>query len=146
MDRDGFLRFERDFWDAAGNGDFYREHMADEGLMIFPAPYGIMAKDATVAAVESSSPWSKVELSEVQLVSLGGATAVVYRADAERADGSPYAAFITSLYVQRDGGTWQLAVHQQTPIDDSAASRCRTRRRRRGACRAAPRAARPRPR
>ncbi|WP_390891081.1 hypothetical protein [Dactylosporangium matsuzakiense] len=41
--------------------------------------------------------------------------ALVYRAAARRAsEAEPYRAIMTSVYTRR-GGSWRLALHQQTP-------------------------------
>jgi len=42
--------------------------------------------------------------------------ALVYRAHAKRQDQPPYEAAITSVY-RRRSGSWELVVHQQTPLD-----------------------------
>ena len=40
-----------------------------------------------------------------------------YEVSAERPDGEPYHAIVSSGYVRRDG-EWKLAFHQHTPLDD----------------------------
>jgi hypothetical protein len=44
-----------------------------------------------------------------------GAVVVTYEVDAERANGEPYRAVVSTGYVKRDG-EWKMAFHQQTPL------------------------------
>lgn len=110
------LELEEAFWREAGNGAFYAANLIEDALMVFPAPFGVMEKPATVNAVDASPAWLRFELQEVRFVDLTDDSAVlVYRAKARDASGAAYSAYITSVYVRRDGA-WKLAVHQQTPI------------------------------
>jgi hypothetical protein len=110
------LEREEAFWREAGNGDFYRENLIDEALMVFPAPYGVMDKAATVQAVQASPAWRRFELRNPRVVELTDDSAtLVYHADALDAAGSRYSAYVTSVYVHREGA-WRLALHHQTPI------------------------------
>lgn len=107
------LELERGFWDAAGDGDFYEEHMAREGLCVLPV--GVLDKSATVAAIAQADPWEEYEFFDVSTLDLGDdEAALCYRAKASR-DGNRYLALISSVYT-RVRGKWQLALHQQTPI------------------------------
>jgi len=112
---DELLELESGFWSSAGDGDYYREHMAAHGLCVLPV--GIMDKDETVAAIEQSQPWANFELSDVKTLDLGDdEAALCYRADAARNGGSPgYRALISSVYTKLSG-RWQLTLHQQTPF------------------------------
>jgi hypothetical protein len=110
---------ERAFWSEIADTDFYRAHITDNAVMVFPAPYGIMDYDAILEAVEGATRWEECTFSDFQLVELTDDSAVVaYRADARRPNGPMYATFATSTYV-RQAGSWRLAVHQQTPIPDN---------------------------
>ena len=107
---------ERQFWSEVADADFYRNHLTDNAIMVFPAPYGVMNREATLAAVEAATRWEACAFSDMHFVELTDDSAVVaYRADARRPDGSTYATFATSAYVKL-AGSWKLAVHQQTPI------------------------------
>jgi hypothetical protein len=112
---DELLKLETGFWSSAGDGDFYREHMAAHGLCVLPV--GMMDKDETVAAIEQSEPWAEFELSDVKTLDLGDdEAALCYRADAARNSGSPaYKALISSVYTKLSG-RWKLTLHQQTPF------------------------------
>lgn len=109
------VELERGFWSAAGDGDYYVEHMAPYGLCVLPM--GMMNKDATVSAIAQADPWAKFELSDVTIVDLGDdEAAVCYRADASRGDNDGYSALVSTVYT-RLYGEWKLTLHQQTPID-----------------------------
>jgi len=110
---DELLKLERGFWDAAGDGDYYAEHMAGHGLCVLPV--GVLDKETTVSAVSQAEPWDHFELSDVQIIDLGDdEAALCYRAEASRGDDS-YNALVSTVYT-RLGGEWKLSLHQQTPI------------------------------
>jgi len=114
-EKDLFER-ERQFWSEVADADFYRSHSTDNAVMVFPAPYGVMERDETLAAVEATTRWEACDFTDMHSVELTDDSAVVaYRADARRPNGSTYATYATSVYVKQ-GGSWKLAVHQQTPI------------------------------
>ena len=107
------LELEHGFWDAAGDGDFYRRHMAEDGLLLIP--FGILDKEATVAAVEDAAPWTSHQVQDLTVLVHGGAAATLcYRAEADRG-GDVFRAAIASTY-RREGEHWRLVVHQQTPL------------------------------
>jgi hypothetical protein len=112
---DELLDLENGFWQSAGDGDFYREHMAAHGLCVLPV--GMMDKDETVAAIEQAEPWADVEMFDMKTIDLGDdEAALCYRADASRNGSSDrYKAVISSVYT-RLGGRWRLTLHQQTPL------------------------------
>jgi hypothetical protein len=112
---DELFDLENGFWQSAGDGDFYREHMAAHGLCVLPV--GMMDKDETVAAIEQAEPWADFALSEMKTIDLGDdEAALCYRADASRNGSSDrYKAVISSVYT-RLGGRWKLTLHQQTPL------------------------------
>ena len=106
------VNLEHDFWSAAGQPDFYREHFAEDGVCVFT--FGVLDKAATVSSMQRAEPWSTFELLDLTVVPLNeDAIALVYAASAERA-GELYRASVSSVYTRRDG-RWQLTVHHQTP-------------------------------
>lgn len=114
---DRLIELEEGFWSSAGNGDYYREHMAEYGLCVLPV--GILDRVETAGAIDQSDGWAEFELNDVTTIDLGDdQAALCYRAEAVRADESStgYAAFISSVYT-RLRGQWKLSLHQQTPID-----------------------------
>lgn len=61
------------------------------------------------------APWTSFGLTDERVVELTEDCAVVaYRATARHDEGD-YTALFNSTYV-REGGSWKLAVHQQTPV------------------------------
>ncbi len=112
---DELLKLETGFWDAAGDGDFYREHMAAHGLCVLPV--GVLDKDDTVSAIAAAEPWHEFTIDDLRTVDLGDdEAALCYRAEASRdSDADQYTALISSVYT-RIGGRWKLTLHQQTPI------------------------------
>lgn len=112
---DRLLELEEGFWDAAGNGDFYREHMAKHGLCVLPV--GILDKGATVKAISRADPWGEFKLHDIRALDLGDdEAALCYRAEANRGPGDTYIALISSVYT-RLRGEWMLSLHHQTPIE-----------------------------
>lgn len=113
------IGLEERFWlEGGGNPDFWQDHFADDGVVALP--FGVMDKDATVQAMGSAEPWTRVDMHELRVVPLGDAsTLVVYRATARRAaDEQDFEAVVGSVYVKRDEA-WYLAFHQQSfPVVD----------------------------
>lgn len=112
---DHLLHLEESFWKA--DAGFYRDNLAPDALMVFADPIGVMTKQAVVESISAASRWRRIEFEGATHVQLKpGVMLLTYRAAAER-DGAeePYAARASSVYVQREG-SWQLAFHQQTPI------------------------------
>ncbi len=106
---------EARFW--KGTRNFYSEHLAAEAKAVYPAPAGILARQAIVDAIDDLSRWEDVELSDMTVVEPApGVATVTYRARARRAgDDRAYEAYVGSVYV-KEGGEWRLAFNQQTPV------------------------------
>ena len=112
---DELLAIEEDFWRAAGDRDRYSTHLAADAIHVFPG-WGVADRDAVLAGVADAGPWRRFTIEHPRVVRLGDeVAALVYTADAERADQTPYKAAISSVY-RRRGGTWELVLHQQTPL------------------------------
>lgn len=110
---DELLAKEHRFWRAAGDADFYREHFADDGLMVFHI--GLMSKDDVVASMSGAEEWESYTIDSPTCVPItSDVAALVYTTVATTADGSEYTAAVTSVYSRRDAG-WTLVLHQQTP-------------------------------
>ena len=109
------LALEHRFWEASTDADFYREHLADEVLLVFPYGVGAMDKEMTVYTINASSEgWISHEFEEVQVVPIGDDAAVItYKGIGERPDDEPFKAYVSSTYLRRDG-RWLLIFHQQT--------------------------------
>ena len=110
---DDLLTLEREFW--KGDADFYRRHLSDHAVMVFPEPAGVMTRDQVLEAIASAPRWADVHLEEPRVVTLTGETAILtYKATARReGDTTPYVALVSSVYVN-GGGRWKLAFHQHT--------------------------------
>jgi hypothetical protein len=104
---------EERFW--KGTPEFYREHLTDDALMVFAEPVGVLDRGATVESLAGSPRWNEVGFDEVRAVHMAAGVALLtYRVTARRgAEGVPYRARASSIYVDRGG--WKLAFHQQTP-------------------------------
>ena len=109
------LGYEEGFWTAEGRAAFFREHLAGDTEMVYPT--GIMDEEAVIDSVDEQPPWTSVRMDHVSLVRLRDTAAVlIYRAEAERGSGQPYACYASSVYVRDDDDGWRLAFHQETPI------------------------------
>jgi hypothetical protein len=106
------LELERGFW--LGGAAFYRRHLTDDFLMLFPGP-GAMNRTQTIEGIEGGQRWVHLETSEERVLRLtDDCRLLCYGAKARREDDMDYAAVVSSVYVLRDGA-WQLAFHQQSP-------------------------------
>ena len=110
------VELEREGWAAlaAGHGaDFYREQLAPEAAMAFP--FGVLTRAEAIDAMASAPPWATYELRDAQVVPLTpDAGVVVYAVEARREGQAPFRAVVSSTFV-RDGDSWKLAFHQQSP-------------------------------
>ncbi|HSK06594.1 MAG TPA: nuclear transport factor 2 family protein [Acidimicrobiia bacterium] len=115
MARDRLLELEAEFWEAAGDPDFYRTNFADDGLMALPV--GIMTKSEVVAAIDGAPARESFTIDDPRYVEVGDDVAALVYATVAREPGADeeYRALITSVYVNR-GGDWRLVLHQQTPV------------------------------
>ena len=99
---------------AVGGGDEYREHLADDAVVIIPAQ--ALDKPETVEAMDRSPGWDEVEISEPHVREIGDAGAVLtYRFRGRRGADHAYGALMSSAY-SKDDGSWKLVLHQQTPL------------------------------
>lgn len=111
---DHLLHLEEQFW-KAGSG-FYRDNLAPDALMVFAEPAGLMTKQAIVESISAAPRWRRIDFEDSTHVQLKpGVMLLTYRATAERDGEEPYAARASSVYIECEDG-WQLAFHQQTPI------------------------------
>ena len=110
---DDLLTLEREFW--KGDADFYRRHLSDHAVMVFPEPAGVLTRDQVIEAIGSAPRWIEVQFEEARVVDLTSETAILtYKATARReGDITPYVALVSSVYVNGDG-RWMLAFHQHT--------------------------------
>ena len=113
---DQLLCLEEQFWKS--DAEFYRSNLAADAVMVFADPIGAMTKQAIVESISASPRWRRVEFRDVTHVPLtSDVMLLTYRATAEREAEAPYAARASSVYV-KSGSDWQLAFHQQTPVQN----------------------------
>jgi len=96
---------EHRFWDSATDPDFYREHLADEAVLVFHYGVGAMDKQMVIYAIKATAEaWISHEFEAVRVVPIGDDAAVItYKASGERAGDAPFRAFVSSAYVRRNG-------------------------------------------
>lgn len=109
------LKLEEGFWTEGG--DYYREHVDDECLLAFAEMAGLHSNEEIAGMNPGANNWKNVNLDGKGLVQLSDASVVLtYEVNAERKNGEPYKALVSTGYVRRDG-EWKMAFHQQTPLD-----------------------------
>ncbi|HET6632974.1 MAG TPA: DUF4440 domain-containing protein [Rhodanobacteraceae bacterium] len=109
-------RLEEQFW--LGDAAFYERALAPKALMVLPAPAGVLDRAATLESICSTSRWQNVSFLQKHYAASTPDTAVLaYVVEADRGSkNSGYAAQCSSTYV-RIKGSWQLALHHQTSMD-----------------------------
>lgn len=112
--KESLLERERQFWKA--DEEFYQKHLAEDTVMVFPEPTGILERPEILESMGGTDRWSTIEFSNERLLEISDeAVQLVYRAVAERSgDASEYVALITSTYI-KENESWRLISHQQTP-------------------------------
>jgi ketosteroid isomerase-like protein len=113
--------FEQAGWEALsgappGPRAFYDQVLTDDAVMIVPGM--VLGRAAVLESWDGVPPWTEHQLADPRVIVLGSdAAALLYAATARR-DGQAedYRAAMTSVYVRGTSG-WQLAIHQQTPLD-----------------------------
>lgn len=98
--------------DAGRN--FYASVLREDAVMLFPGGMRIEGRERILQSL-GAQPWETYELKDLNVLALTeDAAAVIYKATARRKGSEPYTALICSTYVR--AATWQLVVHQQSPI------------------------------
>jgi Domain of unknown function (DUF4440) len=109
------IQVERRGWDALCSDNaatYYREHLTEDALMAFP--FGLMDREEALRAMAAAEPWSRYDMQDPRVVSLGpDAGVVVYTVTAQRQGQEPFTAVLSSTFVRRDG-EWKTAFHQQS--------------------------------
>ncbi|MFL5283167.1 MAG: DUF4440 domain-containing protein [Rhodopila sp.] len=114
MDDRRIWRFEESLW--TGDAEHYRASIDDQCLMVLPQPPFVMSGQQAIEAVAHTPRWSKVDLSERQVMRpQEGIIVVAYHARAEREGCTPYTAHCTSTYHRLAHEQWRVIQHQQTP-------------------------------
>jgi uncharacterized protein (TIGR02246 family) len=116
MASDEIRQLEQRFWEAAGDAERYAAGLAPDAIHVLPG-LGVVSRAQVLEGVAGAQPWEAFTMHDVQTAWLGDdVVALVYTASARRAGRAPYRAWITSVY-RRCDGRWQLALHQQTPLE-----------------------------
>jgi hypothetical protein len=114
MDDPRIWEFEESLW--TGSAAHYRESIDAECVMVLPEPPYVMTAQQAIQAVSETPRWSKVELSDRQVVRpQEGLIVIAYKAQAFRDDKKGYEAFCTSTYRRLAHEDWRVVQHQQTP-------------------------------
>jgi hypothetical protein len=118
--KDEILDLERRFWEEAGNQEFYKMAMADDGLAVIE-PMGFGDKKLSVEMNGQSEAWKVVRMKDVHLIELTpDCVAVAYHGEGRQAKANaPYRSTICSVYVRRDGH-WQVGVTSHQPWNPDA--------------------------
>ncbi|BBZ28061.1 hypothetical protein MMAD_23560 [Mycolicibacterium madagascariense] len=111
------LALEHEGWKSLsdGTGDrFYGDLMIEDGLMVL-ANGMVMDRDTVVAALGQSPPWTRYEIDDARLITIGDDTAALVYTGTGWRDGAdaPFVGAMSSVY-QRTGGSWKLALYQQS--------------------------------
>jgi uncharacterized protein (TIGR02246 family) len=115
-DIDDIGKLERSFWSAAGDAERYAADLAPDAIHVLPG-LGVVSRAQVLEGVAGAQPWEAFTMRDTQIEWLDeDVVALVYTASARCAGRAPYRAAITSVY-RRCDGRWQLALHQQTPLD-----------------------------
>jgi len=112
LDFDDLWNAEESFW--IDGPEFYEKRMMADACMVFPSPVGILEGQEILDGLRQGPRWQSVDFREKSQVRSGDTTVLAYKATAERKDSQPYIALCSSTYI-RNGGTWKLLSHQQTP-------------------------------
>jgi hypothetical protein len=117
MDRQtGLLELEQAFWTA--DATFFREHVHERCMLVFPQMTELMTADEVAGTVEGAPRWEHVDVTEPQFLMVSDGTCLLsYVGRAKRGD-DHYIARVSSVYV-RHADQWKLAFHQHTPISNS---------------------------
>jgi hypothetical protein len=109
------LREEHAGWKAileGRGGEHYARTMTRDALMIVPG--AAISRDDIVMSFASRVPWDAYEIHEPAIVRLGDRAGIVaYRAVATR--GNETVELLMSTTYLYGGGSWHVALHQQSP-------------------------------
>ena len=109
------LREEHAGWKAilAGHGgDHYARAMTRDALMIVDG--AVLGRDDVSASFAGVAPWDSYEIHEPAIVRLGDHAGVVAYRAVTRRGGDTVELRMSTTYLY-GGGSWRVAMHQQTP-------------------------------
>jgi hypothetical protein len=115
---DEVMIIERTLWE--NNADVYHDKYLPDAVLIFPE-VGRIDRDTAVAAIREENAegrsWAEVHFDDVdgRWLSVDVAAVISYRATTRwNYERTASQALCASVYVQK-GGSWRVALHQQTP-------------------------------
>ena len=112
------FEMEKKFWTEGET--FYRQSVDSECLLAFPQTAAVLSNPEVAATVGTGSRWREVEIWPRGVIEPTEDFVILsYRARAIRPDGGMYDAVASTGYVRR-WGSWKLAFHQQTPVEQAA--------------------------
>ena len=111
------LELEEQFWRASstGDGSFYRSHVTDGALYVFPGSAGVLTKDECARVVSGNhTPWAWFRIEQPRFVRfLDDLRLLTYTSRARPEGGAEFGMRVTTVYSREPEG-WKLAFHQQT--------------------------------
>lgn len=115
--------FEESLW--TGTAEHYRELVDPQCLMVLPEPPFVMAGQQAIDAVSDTPRWSRVAISQRQIMRpQEGMIVVAYQVEAFSDEEKGYRAYCTSTYRRLEHEVWRVVQHQQTlpPVAASVAA------------------------
>jgi hypothetical protein len=113
------ITIERKLWE--NNAEIYHDRYSPEALLIFPG-VGRIDRDTAVAAIRQENAeghaWAEVRFDDVdgRWIKSDATALITYTATARwNYESSASKTLCASVYI-REGGSWRVAFHQQTPI------------------------------
>ena len=113
------ISIERTLWE--NDAQIYHERYSPEALLIFPG-VGRIDRETAVAAIRQENAegraWAEVRFDDVdgRWITVDSAALITYMATARwNYESSASQTLCASVYV-REGESWRVAFHQQTPI------------------------------
>ena len=103
---------EKQLW--TGPAADYDRLMADNCVMVFPLPAGILRRDKIIETVKLAPRWDDVEFDSQMEITSGENTVTLAYVGRGLKGRDTYEAYCSSTYVRIDGN-WKILQHQQTP-------------------------------
>ncbi|MCZ4297989.1 nuclear transport factor 2 family protein [Henriciella marina] len=103
---------EKQLW--TGPAENYDRLMAQDCVMVFPLPAGILSRDAIIETVRLAPRWDDVELDSVSETQSNDTTITLAYVGRGLKGSDTYEAYCSSTYILVDGD-WRIVQHQQTP-------------------------------
>ena len=112
-ERDVLWDMEERFWTSGV--DAARATTAQNAVMVFPYPPGILQGDMIWNNLRERTGWRSVVMAERRVTRTRDIAILTYRVSAEKPDVPIYKALCASTYLN-DGDTWLRISHQQTAV------------------------------